>query len=155
MVNGYQGYSRPQTPVTPRPVPSPAAAVLPRVVEFLDHFEESLEVVAGCARKTEISRWEHLFDTVGRPRDLFEVSNFWYLMVSYNVPAIELLLRQSCLSRDLLQVAASFLLVLHNLEPLEQSIKDTVKLFKAAMTTEQWTVSVGITTVFVSNGESP
>ena len=47
--------------------------VLPLVVEFLDHFPQALDVVVGCARKTEVARWGFLFDVVGPPRDLFEV----------------------------------------------------------------------------------
>lgn len=47
--------------------------VLPLVVEFLDHFPQALAVVVGCARKTELARWDFLFRVVGNPRDLFEV----------------------------------------------------------------------------------
>jgi hypothetical protein len=52
----------------------PQDAVLPIVVDFLDHFAEALQVVVNCARKTEITRWGYLFQFVGKPRDLFEVS---------------------------------------------------------------------------------
>jgi hypothetical protein len=68
--------------------------ILPVVIEFLDHFDESLDVVVGCARKTEIDRWERLFEVVGDPRGLFEM----------------------CLNGGKLRTAASNLLVLHNLE---------------------------------------
>ena len=47
--------------------------ILPTVAEFLDHFDTSLDVVVGCARKTELTRWPHLFDVVGTPKSLFEV----------------------------------------------------------------------------------
>jgi hypothetical protein len=72
---------------------------LPLVITFLDHFPESLDVVVGCARKTEVERWSMLFDTVGKPRELFE----------------------KCLENGSLRTAASYLLVLHTLEELDDA----------------------------------
>lgn len=50
-----------------------STTMLPTVAEFLDHFDASLDVVVGCARKTELTRWPHLFNVVGTPKSLFEV----------------------------------------------------------------------------------
>lgn len=51
-------------------------SVLSTVVGFLDHFDSALDVVVGCARKTEVTRWRRLFNIVGNPKALFEVRRF-------------------------------------------------------------------------------
>ncbi len=47
--------------------------ILQTTIEFLDHFDVCLDVVVGCARKTEMTRWRRLFNAVGNPKQLFEV----------------------------------------------------------------------------------
>lgn len=87
-----------------------STVLLPLVVEFLDHWECALQVVVGCARKTEMSRWRYLFDVVGAPRELFE----------------------KCLKTHQLKTASSYLLVLHHLEQLEGT-DDAFKLLHKAL----------------------
>lgn len=48
--------------------------LLSNTVEFLDYFDASLDVIVGCARKIEMTRWPRLFDVVGNPKTLFEVN---------------------------------------------------------------------------------
>lgn len=76
---------------------TPTSRMLPLTVEFLDYFPQALDVVVACARKTELERWNVLFDVVGKPRELFE----------------------KCLELGRLRTAASYLLVLQNLEELD------------------------------------
>ncbi|PWN18420.1 RIC1-domain-containing protein [Microstroma glucosiphilum] len=90
--------------------------LLPIVVDFLDHFDESLSVVVACARKTEVERWPYLFGAVGEPKVLFE----------------------KCLAAGSLQTAGSYLLVLQTVESLEESIADTARLLALAAQREEW-----------------
>ncbi|KAG6866024.1 hypothetical protein C0991_009433 [Blastosporella zonata] len=91
-------------------------AVLPTVVEFLDHFDSALDVVVGCARKTELTRWKRLFSIVGNPKSLFE----------------------TCLASQRLKTAGSYLLVLHNLEQLDENNDDAVRLLQSAVDGKDW-----------------
>jgi hypothetical protein len=47
--------------------------LLRTVIAFLDFFDNALDVVVRCARKTEMTRWPRLFAVAGDPADLFEV----------------------------------------------------------------------------------
>lgn len=55
--------------------PDEPQGILATTIEFLDHFDASLDIVVGCARKIEMTRWPRLFDVVGSPQSLFEVRN--------------------------------------------------------------------------------
>ena len=104
------------------------------VVEFLDHFDVALDVVVGCARKTEMARWPHLFDIVGSPQSLFEVSAVFCQppgrLVSQN--------GQTCLSSQRLRTAGSYLLVLHSLEQLEAGNDGALRLLRSAVEVKDW-----------------
>jgi len=90
-----------------QPIPD---ALLPRVVEFIRSFPVFLETIVHCARKTELALWPHLFSVVGNPKDLF----------------------QSCLDKQLLETAASYLLILQNLERTSVSRKYATLLLDSA-----------------------
>ncbi|KAF8272974.1 RIC1-domain-containing protein [Lactarius quietus] len=91
-------------------------SVLSSVIEFLDHFDVALDVVVGCARKTEMTHWRRLFDIVGNPKMLFE----------------------TCLSSQRLRTAGSYLLVLHSLEQLDTGHDDAFRLLRSAVEAKDW-----------------
>ncbi|KAF8634465.1 hypothetical protein AX15_000906 [Amanita polypyramis BW_CC] len=95
---------------------------LPSAVEFLDHFDVALDVVVGCARKTEMTHWKYLFSVVGSPKVLFE----------------------TCLSSKRLKTAASYLLVLHSTEQLDENCDDVVRLLKKALDAKDWQLCRGV-----------
>lgn len=89
---------------------NPDTTSLSLVAAFLDHFPESLDVVVGCARKTELEHWGLLFGVVGSPRELYD----------------------RCVAAGALRTAAGYLLVMHTLEEGEDA-DDTVRLLRLAM----------------------
>ncbi|KAF8349800.1 RIC1-domain-containing protein [Amanita rubescens] len=93
-----------------------SGVILPAAIEFLDHFDVALDVVVGCARKTEMTYWKSLFSVAGSPKILFE----------------------TCLSSQRLKTAASYLLVLHSTEQLDENSDDAVRLLKKALDAKDW-----------------
>ncbi|XP_063238684.1 guanine nucleotide exchange factor subunit Rich [Bacillus rossius redtenbacheri] len=98
------------------PIPD---ALLPSVVEFIQEFPVYLQTVVQCARKTEIALWPYLFSAAGKPKDLF----------------------QQCLSTKLLDTAASYLIILQNLEPSTVSRQYATLLLDAALDQSKWELS--------------
>ncbi|RUS33898.1 RIC1-domain-containing protein [Jimgerdemannia flammicorona] len=108
-------------------MPYSLGAILPSVVKFLDHFSHALDVIVGCARKTEVALWEYLFSIVGNPKDLFEM----------------------CMAEDRLKTATSYLIILHTLQPLAVGGKDTVRLLQKALDAENFEVTLHTTRLHV------
>ncbi|XP_064476561.1 guanine nucleotide exchange factor subunit RIC1-like [Ornithodoros turicata] len=98
------------------PIPD---ALLPRVIDFIREFPVFLQTVVQCARKTELALWPHLFAAVGNPKDLF----------------------QECLLQGQLDTAASYLLVLQNLEVALVSRQHATLLLGAALDAGCWALA--------------
>ena len=85
--------------------------LLPTIVKFIAEFPEYLQTIVHCARKTEIALWQYLFQSVGNPRDLFE----------------------ECLDKNKLETAATYLIILQNLERLSIAREDATRLLQRAL----------------------
>lgn len=95
------------------PIPDP---LLPRIVAFIQEFPEYLQTFVHCARKTEVALWPYLFNTVGNPKDLFE----------------------ECLINGKLETAASYLIILQNLEKPMASRQHATLLLDSAVEACHW-----------------
>lgn len=97
------------------PIPD---ALLPSVLQFIDEFPVYLATIVQCARKTEVALWPYLFSvgTIANPRQLF----------------------QRCLDTKQLELAASYLIILQNMEPVSVSRQSAVVLLDAALETRNW-----------------
>lgn len=98
------------------PIPD---ALLPSVLEFIQEFPLYLQTVVQCARKTEIALWPYLFSVAGKPKELF----------------------QQCMNQNLLEIAASYLLVLQNLEPSSISRQYATILLDTALNKRKWNLA--------------
>lgn len=95
------------------PIPD---ALLPRVLDFIREFPIYLQTIVQCARKTEIALWPYLFSIAGEPKDLF----------------------QQCLQSENLVTAASYLIILQNLEPTVISKKYAILLLEVSLQHRSW-----------------
>lgn len=98
------------------PIPD---ALLPSVLEFIQEFPVYLETVVQCARKTEIALWPYLFSSAGKPKELF----------------------QQCMAAKQLQTAASYLIILQNLEPSAVSRQYASFLLDTALEQRNWSLA--------------
>ncbi|XP_026678663.1 RAB6A-GEF complex partner protein 1, partial [Diaphorina citri] len=95
------------------PIPD---AQLPSVIEFIQEFPVYLSTIVQCARKTEIALWGYLFGAAGKPKDLF----------------------QQCLLSNELDTAASYLIILQNLESSSVSRQYATLLLDATLDAGKW-----------------
>ncbi|XP_076842410.1 guanine nucleotide exchange factor subunit RIC1 [Brachyhypopomus gauderio] len=95
------------------PIPDP---LLPTVAKFITEFPLFLRTIVHCARKTEFALWNYLFAAVGNPKDLFE----------------------ECLLAQDLDTAASYLIILQNMEVAAVSRQHATLLFNTALEQGQW-----------------
>ncbi|XP_018602022.2 RAB6A-GEF complex partner protein 1-like isoform X1 [Scleropages formosus] len=95
------------------PIPDP---LLPRVAKFITEFPFFLQTIVHCARKTEYALWNYLFAAVGNPKDLFE----------------------ECLMTHDLDTAASYLIILQNMEVPAVSRQHATLLFTSALEHSKW-----------------
>ncbi|XP_059381392.1 guanine nucleotide exchange factor subunit RIC1-like [Carassius carassius] len=95
------------------PIPDP---LLPTVAKFVTEFPLFLQTIVHCARKTEYALWNYLFAAVGNPKDLFE----------------------ECLMTQDLDTAASYLIILQNMEVPAVSRQHATLLFNTALEQGKW-----------------
>lgn len=93
--------------------------LLPRVVEFIREFPVYLQTVVQCARKTELALWRYLFSAAGSPKQLF-------------IRALEV---------AQLDTAASYLIILQNLESASVSRSLATRLLDATLEAGKWDLS--------------
>jgi hypothetical protein len=98
------------------PPQSPEQAVLPSVIALLSSFEQFLDIIVQCTRKTEVRSWSTLFTHLPPPKELFNES----------------------LAKGRLKTAGGYLLVLHTLDELDSGEDQVFSLLQRAKEEKDW-----------------
>lgn len=94
-------------------------------------FPVYLQTVVQCARKTEIALWPYLFSAAGKPKDLF----------------------QECMMKRQLDTAASYLIILQNLETSSVSRQYATLLLNTALDQSKWELAKDLVRFLRAIGE--
>eukprot|EP00049_Salpingoeca_infusionum_P011998 m.212303 g.212303 ORF g.212303 m.212303 type:complete len:1469 (+) comp15075_c2_seq2:145-4551(+) len=100
--------------------------IMPKVIAFLKQYPEYLDVVVHCTRKTEVFKWQYLFQFVGHPEDLF----------------------QQCIVEERFETAASCLMVMQALQPPQTTRQQAINLLDITLSRRLWTLSNDIVRFF-------
>ncbi|EGD75777.1 hypothetical protein PTSG_07896 [Salpingoeca rosetta] len=112
--------------------PNRQEALLPTVIEFIQQYDQWLDIVVHCARKTEMAKWDYLFECVGSPKASFE----------------------ACVRTRRLETGASYLMVVQALQDAATTRQQTLDLLRLCLSEGRWALATDLIRFYQATAES-